>query len=81
MSSHVYKLNKYKEASMPTRQNFFSLLLSLFFLISSTVNATPEVSLRDKIGQMLLIGFDGKSSVIGINKRIEIKATTTNQYW
>ncbi|MBI2786866.1 MAG: glycoside hydrolase family 3 protein, partial [Legionella longbeachae] len=38
----------------------FSLLISLCFFINSTVNATPEVSLRDKIGQMLLIGFDGK---------------------
>ena len=39
---------------------FFSLLLSVCFFINSTASATPEVSLRDKIGQMLLIGFDGK---------------------
>lgn len=39
---------------------FFSLLISLCFFISSTTNSTPEVSLRDKIGQMLLIGFNGK---------------------
>jgi len=38
----------------------FSLLISLCIFINSAVNATSEVSLHDKIGQMLLIGFDGK---------------------
>jgi beta-N-acetylhexosaminidase len=41
-------------------KSFFSLLISLCFFIGSPVNATSEVRLRDKIGQMLLIGFDGK---------------------
>ncbi len=41
-------------------KSFFSLLISLCLFISSTVNATSEVGLRDKIGQMLIIGFDGK---------------------
>jgi beta-N-acetylhexosaminidase len=54
-------------------KSFFSVLLSLCFFISSTVNATPKVSLRDKIGQMLLIGFDGKKvdSLSPVVKTIE----------
>lgn len=54
-------------------KSFFSLLISLCFFISSAVNATPEVSLRDKIGQMLLIGFNGKkiSSQSPVVKTIE----------
>ncbi|KTC79153.1 N-acetyl-beta-glucosaminidase [Legionella cherrii] len=39
---------------------FFSLLLALFFSASCLAGPISEVSLRDKIGQMLLIGFDGK---------------------
>lgn len=39
---------------------FFSFLISAGFLISAWPSATPEINLRDKIGQMLLIGFDGK---------------------
>jgi beta-N-acetylhexosaminidase len=38
----------------------FSLLLFLGIFIGGTAGAASEVSLRDKIGQMLLIGFDGK---------------------
>lgn len=41
-------------------KHLFSLLLPLCFFITNTTNAKPELSLRDKIGQMLLIGFDGK---------------------
>lgn len=41
-------------------KRFFSLLISFCCFMCSVVHATPEVSLRDKIGQMLLIGFDGK---------------------
>lgn len=41
-------------------KSLFSLLLSVCIFISGTLNATSEVSLRDKIGQMLLMGFDGK---------------------
>ncbi|KTD47134.1 N-acetyl-beta-glucosaminidase [Legionella rubrilucens] len=40
---------------------FVSLLISLCFSSSVMAGVTPEVSLRDKIGQMLLIGFDGKN--------------------
>ncbi|CAM2968217.1 N-acetyl-beta-glucosaminidase [Legionella steigerwaltii] len=39
---------------------FFSLLFTLFFSTSCLAGTTSEVSLRDKIGQMLLVGFDGK---------------------
>ncbi|MCW8397863.1 glycoside hydrolase family 3 protein [Legionella sp. PATHC038] len=39
---------------------FFSLLFTLFFSASCLAGPISEVSLRDKIGQMLLIGFDGK---------------------
>lgn len=39
---------------------FFSLFLALFFSASCLAGPISEVSLRDKIGQMLLIGFDGK---------------------
>lgn len=54
-------------------KNFFSLLISLCFFISNTVNAKSEISLRDKIGQMLLIGFDGKKvdSLSSVVKTIE----------
>lgn len=41
-------------------KNLLSLLISLCIFISSPTLATAKVSLRDKIGQMLLIGFDGK---------------------
>lgn len=41
-------------------KSFLSFLMSLCLFTGSTVHATPDVSLRDKIGQMLLIGFDGK---------------------
>ncbi|HAT8180785.1 TPA: glycoside hydrolase family 3 protein, partial [Legionella pneumophila] len=40
---------------------FVSLLISLCFSSSVMAGVTHEVSLRDKIGQMLLIGFDGKN--------------------
>ncbi|MBN9228785.1 MULTISPECIES: glycoside hydrolase family 3 protein [Legionella] len=39
---------------------FFSLLFAFFFSTSCLATTVSEVSLRDKIGQMLLIGFDGK---------------------
>lgn len=39
---------------------FFSLLLTLFYSASCFGGIATEVSLRDKIGQMLLVGFDGK---------------------
>ncbi|WP_454783222.1 glycoside hydrolase family 3 protein [Legionella sp. WA2022007384] len=39
---------------------FFSLFLTLFFSASCLAGIKTEVSLRDKIGQMLLVGFDGK---------------------
>lgn len=39
---------------------FFSLVLALFFSTSCLAGTASEVSLRDKIGQMLLIGFNGK---------------------
>lgn len=54
-------------------KSFFSVLLSLCFFISNTVNAKSEVSLRDKIGQMILIGFDGKKidSLSPVVKTIE----------
>lgn len=39
---------------------FITLLSALCFSLSMMANATPQASLRDKIGQMLLIGFDGK---------------------
>ncbi|QMT59868.1 glycoside hydrolase family 3 protein [Legionella sp. PC997] len=50
---------------------FFSLFLTLFFSVSCFAGITTEVSLRDKIGQMLLIGFDGKQ----INNRSPIVKT------
>lgn len=37
-----------------------SLFLCLCFSASCIADITPEVSLRDKIGQMLLVGFEGK---------------------
>lgn len=40
-------------------KRLFSLLV-VSLLMSTTTTATSEVSLRDKIGQMLLIGFEGK---------------------
>lgn len=40
---------------------FFSLFISLCVFISGAINATSEISLRNQIGQMLLIGFDGKT--------------------
>ncbi|KTC89883.1 glycoside hydrolase family 3 protein [Fluoribacter dumoffii] len=40
---------------------FFSLLLSFLFSANCLAGTTSEVSLRDKIGQMLLIGFNGKT--------------------
>lgn len=49
------------------------LLLSLMLPMSSAIAAESEVALRDKIGQMLLIGFDGKqvSEQSSIVKMIE----------
>lgn len=41
-------------------KSLFSLLISLCVFINGTVNTASEVSLHNKIGQMLLIGFDGK---------------------
>lgn len=42
---------------------FISFLASLSLLFTANIRAgiRPEVSLRDKIGQMLLVGFDGKT--------------------
>ncbi|HHF0524787.1 TPA: glycoside hydrolase family 3 protein [Legionella anisa] len=39
---------------------FYSLLFALFFSTSCLAGVASEASLRDKIGQMLLVGFDGK---------------------
>ena len=52
---------------------FFSLLIALCLFVNTSAGATSEVSLRDKIGQMLLIGFDGKTinSQSSIVKNIE----------
>ncbi|MBA2652622.1 MAG: glycoside hydrolase family 3 protein [Tatlockia sp.] len=47
---------------------FISLLISLCLSLSSLAGVRHEVSLRDKIGQMLLIGFDGKN----VNAKSEI---------
>jgi len=46
----------------------FSLLFFLCCFLITKAGSAPEVSLRDKIGQMLLIGFDGKK----INAQSEI---------
>lgn len=40
--------------------SIISLLLLLGISVSCIAHATSEISLRDKIGQMLLIGFEGK---------------------
>ena len=37
-----------------------SLFISMWLATSTIADTTPDISLRDKIGQMLLIGFDGK---------------------
>ncbi len=42
-------------------KSLFSFLISLCIFISGPTSATPKISLRDKIGQMLLIGFNGKN--------------------
>lgn len=39
----------------------FSLTLCLFLSATCFASLDPEVSLHDKIGQMLLLGFDGKT--------------------
>ncbi len=39
---------------------FMSILFTLCLSMNTMAATTPEVSLRDKIGQMLLIGFNGK---------------------
>jgi beta-N-acetylhexosaminidase len=39
---------------------FIPLLLALFWSIQCKAHPLPKVSLHDKVGQMLLIGFDGK---------------------
>ncbi|KTC73970.1 beta-hexosaminidase [Legionella bozemanae] len=44
----------------PHMNYFYTLLLALFFSTSSLAGVASEASLRDKIGQMLLVGFDGK---------------------
>lgn len=47
---------------------FLSLLITLSLSYQCLAGVQPKVSLRDKIGQMLLIGFDGKH----INSQSEI---------
>ncbi|AMP90104.1 glycoside hydrolase family 3 protein [Legionella pneumophila] len=37
-----------------------SIILSFFLILVTTVTCATEVSLRDKIGQMLILGFQGK---------------------
>ena len=43
---------------------YLSILLVLCFSINTFAAANATVSLRDKIGQMLLIGFDGKKVTV-----------------
>ncbi|MBA2650572.1 MAG: glycoside hydrolase family 3 protein [Legionella sp.] len=38
-----------------------TLLLSLGFIYNTSAQTVPEISLHDKIGQMLIIGFNGKT--------------------
>ncbi|KTD56330.1 N-acetyl-beta-glucosaminidase [Legionella santicrucis] len=57
--------------------SIISLLLFLGISVSCIACATSEISLRDKIGQMLLIGFEGKevnaqSSIIKIIEKDNI---------
>ena len=40
---------------------YFRLLLLITGLLGATVTKAAEISLRDKIGQMLLVGFQGKA--------------------
>ena len=40
--------------------HYFIFLLAFLFSTNSVAHAIFEISLRDKIGQMLLIGFEGK---------------------
>lgn len=42
-------------------RNFFSFSLFLFLSATCFASLDSEVSLHDKIGQMLLVGFDGKT--------------------
>nr|HEN5518060.1 glycoside hydrolase family 3 protein [Legionella pneumophila] len=37
-----------------------SIILSFFLVLVTTVACATQVSLRDKIGQMLILGFQGK---------------------
>ncbi|HGF0854375.1 TPA: glycoside hydrolase family 3 protein, partial [Legionella pneumophila] len=37
-----------------------SIILSFFLFLMATIVCASEVSLRDKIGQMLILGFQGK---------------------
>lgn len=37
-----------------------SIILSFFLILVTTVACATEVSLRDKIGQMIILGFQGK---------------------
>lgn len=52
-------------------RHFVALLISLCFSVNVFAKAIPEVNLRDKIGQMLLIGFAGKK----VNAQSEIIKT------
>lgn len=45
---------------MAFMNHFLSLLISLSLSVPCLAGVQPKVSLRDKIGQMLLIGFNGK---------------------
>jgi inhibitor of cysteine peptidase len=47
MSSHVYKINKYKEASMPTLQLFISVVLMALTL---SIHANEPISFKVKKG-------------------------------
>lgn len=54
-------------------KHFFTFLISLCFFTAPLAEAATELGLREKIGQMLLVGFDGKeiSSQSPIVKSIE----------
>lgn len=46
---------------MPFMNSIFLVLLSLCISVNAFANTGSKVSLRDKIGQMLIMGFDGKT--------------------
>ncbi len=46
---------------MCNAMNYFKKILSVTFIFWSGLTFSAELSLKDKIGQMLIIGFDGKT--------------------